>query len=392
MRVTILTKIFPNSIEPLSSPFNRQQFVALGKRADVRVLCAIPYVPLARMTHVPKRAAALAALPREETVAGLQTRYVRQAYVPRMGLAVAVPLLLGSLWRHRDWLAQSDVILGSWAYPDGAAAVLAAERIGRPAVVKVHGSDINVLAEHAVVRRMMSRILPRAARCVVVSNALGDRLRALGVPSDRIERVENGVDPDLFSVKDRAIARGELGVSEFEKLVVFCGRLEPAKGMVELLEAFDRLSAEVPGVRLALLGSGAMNDQVAEKARASGGRLLQLGARPLPEVARWLSACDVFTLPSHREGTPNVVLEALASGRPVVATRVGGIPDVVRSERAGFLVEPHDAHALADALARALRQTWDASDVATFGPRSWDESGARLFAVLEHAVRSVRSR
>lgn len=386
MRVTILTKIFPNSLEPLSSPFNRQQFGALAKRADVRVLCTIPYVPFARWTHLPKRAAELSRLPDEEDVAGIRTRYVRQAYVPRAGLAVAVPLLLGSLLPHRRWLEDSDVLLGSWAYPDGAAAVIAAERLGRPSVVKVHGSDLNVLGEHPIAKRLMSMVLPRATRCVVVSNALGDRLRALGVASDRIDRVENGVDPELFSVRERAPIRRELGIAETGKLIVFCGRLEPAKGMVELLDAFDRLSRRMPDARLALLGSGVMNDQVAKKAEASNGRLLHLGARPLADVAKWVAAADVFTLPSHREGTPNVVLEALASGRPVVATRVGGIPDVVCSERAGFLVEPRDPSSLADALARALERRWDPLDVASFGPRTWDESGARLYDVLRHAI------
>jgi teichuronic acid biosynthesis glycosyltransferase TuaC len=98
-----------------------------------------------------------------------------------------------------------------------------------------------------------------------------------------------------------------------------------------------------------------------------------------------VGACDVMTLPSWAEGTPNVVLEALASGRPVVGTRVGGIPDVLRDERSGILVPPRDPGALAAALHDALVRRWDVAAVHACSPGSWPESAARVAAVLERA-------
>ena len=116
------------------------------------------------------------------------------------------------------------------------------------------------------------------------------------------------------------------------------------------------------------------------------------GARPLKEVAQWLAACDVFTLPSWQEGTPNVVLEALASGRPVVATRVGGIPDVLPDPQAGRLVPARDAASLADAIAvtieRARRGELAPERMRALGPKSWNESADALADVL----RSLRRR
>jgi ribosomal protein L18 len=132
------------------------------------------------------------------------------------------------------------------------------------------------------------------------------------------------------AVNEAAIAfQPALGVADDGPIVLFVGRLERAKGIVELLAAIDAIRAERPDVRFVLLGDGETSARVRELAAASNGGILAPGPRPLAEVAEWLGACDVFCLPSHREGTPNVVLEALASGRPVVATSVGGIPDIV---------------------------------------------------------------
>ena len=99
-----------------------------------------------------------------------------------------------------------------------------------------------------------------------------------------------------------------------------------------------------------------------------------------------MAAADVMTLPSWNEGTPNVVLEALASGRRVVATRVGGIPDVVSSPALGELCEPRDVAALANALRRVLAEPGDPAAIAASATISWDESAGRLYEVLSAAV------
>jgi glycosyltransferase involved in cell wall biosynthesis len=111
------------------------------------------------------------------------------------------------------------------------------------------------------------------------------------------------------------------------------------------------------------------------------------GALPLADVATWLGACDVFTLPSWSEGTPNVVLEALAAGRRVVATDVGGIPDLIPSDEVGTLVPARSPQALAAALTDALARDYDPARVVELGsPGSWDDSARALYQSLERAV------
>lgn len=389
MRVLAVTRIFPNSLEPLSSPFNRQQFEALGQHCELDVLEAIPAVPLLSRFGVPARAALLRGLPKTEIVGGIRTHYMRALYVPRVGLGVAGPLYFASSLPHADLVRRADVLLGAWAYPDGAATIALAKTFGKPCVVKVHGSDLNVIAKRPGARVWLRSLFPKVTLAVAVSRPLVTELENLGVPKDRVRYIPNGVDTTLFRPRPRAECRAKLGVDPNAKLVVFVGRLERAKGIEELLGAIEALRAARSDVRFVLLGDGETGARVREIAAASNGVVTAPGPRPLPEIAEWLGACDVFCLPSHREGTPNVVLEALASGRPVVATSVGGIPDIV-DDAVGKLVPAHDAPALTRALGDALDRDWDPSFIASRGPTSWDESGTVLFRALEEA-RAIHS-
>jgi glycosyltransferase involved in cell wall biosynthesis len=390
MRVVVVTKIFPSSLEPLSAPFNRQQIAALAARCDVEVLAAVPHLPLARVASFPARAARLAALPPHERIDGVPVTYVRQLYLPRVGLPVAVPLYLASLLPHRARLERADVVLATWAYPDGCAAVIAAGVLGKPCVVKVHGSDVNVVLQRAAARRMAARVLPRADALVAVSGPLARELVRLGAAPARVHQVRNGIDSSLFFPRERAAARRDLGIPDGARVVLFVGRLEPQKGIVTLVDAFERVRARVPGALLVLAGDGVSTADVRRRTSSWGEGAVLLGPTAHARVALWMGACDVLTLPSLAEGTPNVVLEALASGRPVVASAVGGIGELLADPRAGVLVPPRDAGALAEALVAALRATWDENAIRACGPQPWADSAAALHAVLEGAVEHAR--
>jgi glycosyltransferase involved in cell wall biosynthesis len=388
VRVLVVTKIFPNALEPTSSAFNRQQLSALSAHADVEVLVAIPWFPFARLARKWSRAGRLGALPATDVIDGVSVAYPRVAYLPLVGDAVAAPLygasMLPALLRRRG---RFDVLLGAWAFPDGVAAIDLARLLGVPAVVKAHGSDLNVEAEKPRVRSQLQRALPRAAGFVAPSRALVARAVALGADPDRAVHVPNGVDVARFHPMDRAAARASLGLPADAPLVVYVGRIERAKGLFELVEAFAAVRRARPDARLVLVGEGGASEALREAAKPLGDALLAVGNRTHAEIPRFLAAADVFTLPSWFEGTPNVVLEALACGRRVVATRVGGIPDVVEDDLLGELVPPKDAKALGDALIRALSTAVDpAAIVERARVGTWDQSAARLRDVLARAV------
>ena len=384
MRVLAITKLFPNAAEPLSAPFNRQQFAALAARCELEVLATIPWFPGAGLLARWSSAGALASVPARETIAGLDVRHPRTLFVPRLAMATWGPLYVASLApvvaRYRGKL---DVVLGAWAYPDGFAAVVLARLLGVPCVVKVHGSDINLIAKLPGPRRMTTWALPRASRIVAVSRPLVDVVVALGVARERVAVVLNGVDGDLFQVRDRAAARQKLGLPADEKIALYVGNLKPEKGILELAAAWR----DVGNALLVVVGDGPLRAEVEAAVGPLGATVRMVGAQPLAAIPTWMAACDLLALPSRNEGTPNVVLEAFASGRRVVGSRVGGVPDLITSPVLGALVPSENPAALADALNRELAATYDPHAVAELGARGgWAASADALHAVLRDAV------
>ena len=387
LRVLAITKIFPNAVEPLSAPFNRQQFAALADHCDLQVMATIPWFPGAGLLARWSSAGKLAKVPRREHIAGLDVTHPRTLFFPRLAHAAWGPLYAASIAPAvAPYRGKVDVVLGSWAYPDGFAAVIAARILGVPAVVKLHGSDINLVAKLPGPRRLLSWALPMAARVVAVSKPLAEEVVSLGVARDRVAIVMNGVDADLFKPRDRAAARAELGLPA-GPLAVYVGNLKPEKGILDLCAAWATVVRHVPDATLAIVGGGPLRGEVEAQVAALGERVRVVGPQPLERVPTWMAASDLLVLPSHTEGTPNVVLEALASGRRVVATSVGGVPDLITDRKLGTLVPSKNPDALADALVLAVRQPYDPAEVAELGARGgWAASAAALHAVLQAAV------
>ncbi|MCA1664917.1 MAG: glycosyltransferase, partial [Myxococcales bacterium] len=304
MRVVAITRLFPNPLEPLWCLFNKQQLAALGRLDDVEVLGVIPWFPGARV--VPSSAAGrLLGVPGFEQVDGLRVQHPRYLFVPKLPSASAAlyaASLMGDVWRRRR---QVDVLFGAWAYPDGAATVMMARAAGLPSVVKVHGSDLNVIARIPSVRAQLRALLPRATRMAAVSRALADELVTLGVPRAQVAVVPNGVDASLFHPRDRTEARAQLALPQKGRIVVYVGRIVRDKGLLELIDAMAALAPAHPDLTLVVVGDGALRGECEERARPLADRIRFVGARPLDEIPRWLGACDLFVLPSWNEGTPN---------------------------------------------------------------------------------------
>lgn len=389
MRVAAITKLFPNAAEPLSAPFNRQQFAALARLCEVTTLATIPWHPL--------RGRATKNIPWRETIAGLQVLHPRTLYVPRALHGTWGGLYAASLmpwWRE---LLAADVWLAAWAYPDGVGALRLAALLAKPVVVKVHGSDINHVATLPGPRRELQAWLPRAAAVVCVNQAMTAQLQELGVSAAKICVVENGIDAQAFHVRDAAGAlaagqalRAAAGVSGAGLLILYVGNLKREKGILDLCEAAR--SPALAASEVVILGDGTERHAVAQLAAASrapgwrGARIHVLGARVAGEIAAWMRVAHVLCLPSWMEGTPNVIREALACGLRVVASDVGGIPALLSPDN-GQLVPPRHPGALTAALGRELAAAYDRRAVAaTSKTKSWDDSARALHEVLRRAA------
>lgn len=389
LRVLAVTRIFPNRLEPLACPFQRRQFVALSRYADLTVIAAIPHFPGAGLLGHRLRVGKLSQLPTSDKIEGVPLLHPRTPYVPRIGpffSAINAPLYMTGLLPlvPRLW-NQFDIVLGAFLFPDAWAAGQLAKLLRLPYVVKAHGTDVNVTARSPSVQPFIRSTLRGAHSAIAVSRPMLDALVSLGASPNRVKLVPNGVDRQLFRPQDRTQARISLGLPENGKILLFVGRLEREKGLDELVAAFRELTkTSTEDLTLVIVGEGSLEKRLSLQCNGDPNVVLT-GARPADEVARYFAAANVLVLPSWAEGTPNVVLEALAAGRPIVATHVGGIPDVVRHDRTGLLVPPRNIEALTSALNEALHRSWNEEEITQTAPPHWDRSGKLLYEVLHQA-------
>ena len=375
MKVLILTNLFPTPWDPLRGAFNRQQFERLGQLHEVDVITAVDF----RQRLGEQRG--------EVNASHLHTDHFVFVFPPGIGRSLHAACWLLSLWWQRGRQirkAHYDCMLVSWAYPDAAAAGWLARRLGIPYVVKVHGSDLNVQANHMLRRPQIRSALTGAAAVVAVSQALAAKAIALGTHPSNVHVIYNGVDASVFSPESRSESRARLGFSTYSPLLLFVGNLKASKGCLDLLEAFPALLAAQPLARLVYVGTGAARAALLARAEALGclDRVEFAGAVAHAELGDWFRAADVLCLPSHNEGVPNVVLEAMACGTPVVASYVGGIPEVV-PEYAGILVPPHQRQALSTALIDASARNWNHKRIAAHARGfRWEDNLRQLDAIL----------
>lgn len=384
LSVLVVTNLFPSNADPGFAPFNRQQFAHLGRLADLEIYGVVSW-RLGRYYG----AGPVGSVAAEERIDGLHVvhpRYPALPGLPSLNATFMSAALLPRLLLERR---RYDVILASYVYPDGCAGVMLGKGLGLPVVVKAHGSDLNRVPGDLPARLQIKRFLPQAQRVVAVSQKLGEVALGFGVAKDRLRVVYNGVDRDRFRPTDRTEARRKLSLPTEGELVVYVGTLAEHKGVLDLLQAAALLREKRPQATVAFVGDGELAGQLRSAAeRAHGGQLLVVGRVSHDEVATWIAASDLLTLPSWNEGLPNVIREAHASGRPVVATRVGGIPETISSPLLGELVPAKAPLLLAEALARELAAgPKSAEAIVSAGlVSSWEESAQAMLRVLEEAV------
>ena len=380
-RIAIVTPILPVPFDIARGRFIHEQAKALSRIADIRVFLQTARYPsiewLKPQSYVDGRVEHATDLWEGLDVEAYSypaIPWLTRAFNGRSGATRLLPRL-----RAFD----PDVVVAYWAYPEGFSGVRAAHALGRPCIVGVLGSD--VLTRNGILERKTRSTLHAADAVAVVS---GDLARVVasryGVAPERVHTIINGYNTSVFRPQPQRACRAALGLREDARLLVFVGRLIEAKGLRELLRAFNTLAAADPRVELAFVGDGVMRAELTTLAQASpaASRIHLAGALAPAQVAAWIGAADVSTLPSWSEGYPNVVVEALACGRPVVASRVGGLPEILHADN-GILVPPRDAEALADALRDALERQWDHEAIAAAMQRTWDDVARETLALCE---------
>jgi glycosyltransferase involved in cell wall biosynthesis len=374
LRILTFTTLYPNAAKPEHGVFveNRLRQLLMSDEISAHVLAPVPYFPFRWEGF--GRYAAFARAPLSETRLGIEIDHPRFFTIPKLGMAAAPFLLYASARMAVARMLHAgrvfDLIDAHYFFPDGVAAVLLGRAFGLPVTVTARGTDINVIPEYAMPRRMIRWAAEHADGVIAVSSALAAKLSDLGIERSSITVLRNGIDATLFRP---TVPFGSQDRAPPSPLAVSVGNLVPLKGHDLAISILPQL----PQLRLWIVGDGPERSRLETLARSLGveRRTSFLGVVPHERMPEVYSAANVLILASEREGWPNVLLEAMACGARVVATNVSDVAHIITGPFAGAWVRERNPPALAHALrevlaipisreqtrAHALNFTWQAT-------------------------------
>jgi teichuronic acid biosynthesis glycosyltransferase TuaC len=391
MKLLTFSTLFPNAEKPNHGIFvetRLRYLVASGKVAS-KVVAPVPWFPFRHSRF--GRYASLAKVPAKETRSQLEVVHPRYFLPPKVGMTLAPFLIANSvkptIARIIDEGYDFDLIDAHYFYPDGVAAVMLGRHFNKPVVITARGTDINLLPQYTLPRKMILWAANQASGVITVCNALKSEMVRLGVEASRIKPLRNGVDLQRFCPIDRAAGRQALGLNGFTLLSV--GHLEAHKGHDLIISALPALA----DVRLLIAGNGSQRKNLEEIAHRLGvaDRVSFLGSVPQAALKNYYGAVDALVLASSREGWANVLLESMACGTPVIASNVSGTPEVVASGDAGVLMEERSPKGVVDGI-RLLRSRYPTHDATRRYAEnfSWDDTTNGQIQLFEKIVREWR--
>lgn len=409
LRIAMLTTSYPLYPGDTTAPFIEELaagIAALGQRVEV-VLPAHPHLKRAPQ----ERGVGLHPFRYAPGLRPLQVWGYASSLTGDVGLKgsayAAAPLALAASSVAIARLAhrmRPDLIVAHWVIPNGPPAALAARLTGCPLVVSLHGSDVFLAERQAPIGRGARAVFSAAAAVTACSPDLAARAIGLGAVADRTTTIPYGVDPTRFrpaAPDERATMRASLGLRAGEQLVLAGGRLVYKKGLAVAIDAFASATVRETGpTRLVIFGYGDLEGNLRAQVARLGlaDHVLFAGRIERDRMPALFAAADLFLLPSvhdhagNVDGLPNTLLEAMATGLPIVASNVVGVPTVIDDGVHGLLVPERDVAALGAAIATLLR---DPARAAALGcaararvarELTWPQTARRFLAVYRAAI------
>lgn len=389
LKILTFTTLYPDATRRRHGIFveTRLRQLLLHDGIEARVVAPIPWFPWDHPRFGDY--AAYARVARHEFYHGIEVYHPRYPSLPKVGMTLAPWLMAKAAMPTLKRLLRDgydfDVIDAHYFYPDGVAAALLARTLRKPLVITARGSDLNLIARLHWPRQWIRWAVRRANHLVAVSAALKQALVDTGARASKITVLRNGVDVALFRPVERDTVRRALGVSGFVLLSV--GNLVPAKGHDLVIEAV----AHLLDTRLLIIGRGPDQSRLRRliETRGLAERVRILDNMEQDALRDYYGAADALVLASAREGWPNVLLESMACGTPVIATGVGATPDIVAAPEAGVLAAERSTAALLAAI-RQLREHYpDRAATRAYAEQfGWDATSAGQLQIFNHLAKA----
>lgn len=383
LKIAVVTAHFPFSGTPTHGRAAYETLRVLARKANVKVFFPHSEYPGWLRPH----SRIYDTIDLSYRVPDISVCYYKYPAVPMLSRPLNGWMAARVLLEHVRSFAP-DLIFSYFLYPDSFAGLTIGKALSVPVVAMGVGSDIHSIDDRFSMM-LTRKVLREADFLVTVSEDLRRQAIRLGAKPEKSRAIINGCNLSVFHPRDRVETRHGLGIDADAEAVVYVGRIDVRKGLRELVEAATLLRRDRPNLHVYLVGEGPDKPLIESVilARGAAGYVHFVPGCSFDEVAMWMVAADVATLPSYMEGCPNTVLEALACGRPVVATDVGGIPEIL-SDECGQLVAPRDSAALAQALASVLNRTWDSEAISAHWGRGWEACADELLEIFESLVSS----
>ena len=382
INVLSFTTLYPNAEQPRHGIFIEQRLRHLVESEEValKVVAPVPWFPAQFGQY-----GLYAKVRRIEQRNGIEAHHPRYLVIPKVGMSITpLFLALSGLKQIKKLIADGfkpDVIDAHYFYPDGVAAALIGKWLDIPVTITARGSDINLLPQFILPKKMIQWAAKKSMMNITVSHALKKQMQKLGVPEEKITVLRNGVDLETFKILPdvRKQRQGET------KQLISVGNLIELKGHHLVIEALQ----ELPNVELNIVGEGPKEAELKQLASHLdvGDRVHFLGYKTHQQLAELYNQADALILASSREGMPNVLLEAMACGTPVIATNVGGVAEVVTEKPAGIVVSSRTKQAIEIAIEELFSENSKTRETRCCAEQfSWTNTSKGLFELLNKVV------
>lgn len=397
IRTLLFSTLYPSSALPRAGIFVETRLRELLKsgRVTAKVVAPVRWSPVhdARFGVY----AQIAAAPRREVLNGIDVLHPKFLAIPKIGMNIA-PFLLalgaaGALRQLRDEGFDFELIDAHYYYPDGVAAAILSRWFDRPLSITARGSDVNLISSFAWPRWLMKKAADRACASIGVAEALVNKMRSLGFDEQKLLTMRNGIDLQRFYPGNKVELKAALNLGQGPVLLTV-GNLKEHKGQRHVIRALPRILSKVPNAQLVVLGDGPDGAALRHLAKSLGllDRVRFVDAMPQEKLRCWYGAADLLLLVSASEGWPNVLLEAMACGTPVVASDVGGVRDIVCDQRVGRVISERTEQSIAQAVWEVLEQRVGSAEIRNYSEQySWDSTTRSQADLFERMVGRIGS-
>jgi glycosyltransferase involved in cell wall biosynthesis len=369
IKLLVITHSYPTKINPIAGIFVKNQYDFIKNKFDIKIVFPYPYVPKFKKFNPYYK---YSTVPFKENIGGIEVYHPRYIFFPRVGILrnfINIFLFFESFFSYlsskelisklqKEW--DFDVIMVHGCISESISAVAYKKKYNKKLLVTIHGEDVTRFSKVSFLRILSKFILKNSNAIVCKSNSLKKEVLGMGIVNKDIYVIPSGYAVSRFKPKPTQKCRKKLNLPPNKKIILFVGHLIKRKGPDYLIKAIKLVIKKNKNIACYIIGGGVLETELKNLAIKLNLKdfVFFVGMRKPKEVPLWMNACDILVLPSLNDGFPNVLTEAIACRKPVIGTKVGGIPDIINND-VGYIVEPKDMNNLAKRILQALDKKWD---------------------------------